>query len=243
MKVYIGTDHAGYELKEKLKNYLNELGYTTYDNGAFQYNETDDYPDFIIPTAQAVANNPDSRGIVIGGSGQGEAMAANKIPGVRATEYYGGSLDIVRISREHNDANVLSLGARFATEQEAKDAVRVFLETKFSSDDRHVQRIKKLEPEKKLMKKVYESLIFFNILFYFPILAILVLKLIINLRRGQEMCCMTEPTSPIIFILPIIFNIGIIIYLFHILKKRNWIDIIIFLILLPVFILIATLIH
>ena len=145
MKIYIGSDHAGYELKEKLKEYLGELGNTVEDKGAFTLNPTDDYPDFIIPVALAVAKDITSRGIILGGSGEGEEMAANKVDGIRATEFYGGNLDVVKVSREHNDANILSLGARFVTEDEAKEAVKIFLETEFSGDERHVRRIKKLE--------------------------------------------------------------------------------------------------
>lgn len=144
MKVYIGSDHAGYELKEKLKVYLGELDYDVEDMGAFEFEKDDDYPDFIKPVAHAVVDDPESLGVVLGGSGQGEEMTANKVEGARATEYYGGTLDVVRVSREHNNANILSLGARFVTEQEAKDAVKLFLETPFSGDERHIRRINKM---------------------------------------------------------------------------------------------------
>ena len=144
MKIYIGGDHAGYELKEKLKVYLNSLHHEVDDMGAFEMDKDDDYPDFVRPVAQAVADNAGSMGIVLGGSGQGEQMVANKVQGVRATEYYGGNLDIVKVSREHNNANIISLGARFLSEQEAKNAVKIFLETPFSNDPRHVRRIEKM---------------------------------------------------------------------------------------------------
>jgi ribose 5-phosphate isomerase B len=144
MKIYIGSDHAGYELKEKLKSYLADLEYVVHDCGAFSYNEDDDYPDFITPTAKNVAGDPDSVGIVIGGSGQGEGMAANRVPGARACVYYGERLEIIEISRQHNNANILSLGARFMTDQEAERAVYLFLNTKFTDDPRHVRRINKL---------------------------------------------------------------------------------------------------
>ncbi|MFA6325440.1 MAG: RpiB/LacA/LacB family sugar-phosphate isomerase [Candidatus Paceibacterota bacterium] len=151
MKIYIGADHAGFELKGKLVSFLNELGYEVEDKGAFELNENDDYPDFIKPVAEAVvsAEGPEPeerRGIILGGSGEGEEMSANKIEGIRAAEYYGGNLEIVRLAREHNDANILSLGARFILEDEAKEAVKIFLETKFSGDERHIRRINKLEP-------------------------------------------------------------------------------------------------
>lgn len=145
--IYIGSDHAGYELKENLKIYLNLLGYKVSDKGAFTLDNDDDYPDFIVPVAKAVANDPDSFGIILGGSGQGEAMSANKIDGVRATEYYGGDPEVVKVSREHNNANILSIGARFVSEEEAKEVVTLFLETKFKKEARHVRRINKLEKE------------------------------------------------------------------------------------------------
>jgi ribose 5-phosphate isomerase B len=147
MKIYIGSDHAGYELKEKLKVYLGELGHEVDDKGAYTKDETDDYPDFIVPVARAVAEDGLSIGIVLGGSGEGEEISANKVDGVRACEYYGGNLEIVKLSREHNDANVLSLGARFVSDEEAKQAVKIFLETPFSGDPRHIRRISKIESE------------------------------------------------------------------------------------------------
>lgn len=145
MQIYIGSDHAGYELKEKLKIFLSHLKYEVEDKGAFSLEPTDDYPDFIIPVAEAVAKDEDSFGIILGGSGEGEQISANKVDGVRAIEYYGGNLEIVKLGREHNDANILSLGARFINEEEVKEAVKLFLETKFSGDERHIRRINKIE--------------------------------------------------------------------------------------------------
>lgn len=146
MKIIIGSDHAGYELKEKIKKYLTELNFEYEDLGPDSLNPSDDYPDFIIFVAEKVAENSNkNKGIVIGGSGQGEAIAANKINGIRATVFYGGPLDIIKLSRTHNDANILSLGARFLTEIEAKKAVKLWLETPFSNEERHVRRIKKIE--------------------------------------------------------------------------------------------------
>ncbi len=144
-KIYLATDHAGFELKEKLKPFIESLGYRTEDFGAHEYNEEDDYPDFIIPAVKVLAENPGSRGIILGGSGQGEAICANKIKGVRATVYYGGNDEIVKLSREHNDANVLSLGARFLSEEEAKSVVKLWLETEFFGDERHKRRIEKID--------------------------------------------------------------------------------------------------
>ena len=162
MKIFIGTDHAGFELKEKLKTYLTELelGYEVVDKGAFSFDKDDDYPDFIRPVAEAVASTNGSFGIILGGSGQGEAMTANRVPGVRAAVFYGeaiaqgvvdangkksnDSYEIVKLARMHNDANVLSLSSRFLSEDQAKFAVELFLRTKFSGDERHIRRIKKL---------------------------------------------------------------------------------------------------
>jgi ribose 5-phosphate isomerase B len=144
MKIFIGGDHAGFELKEKIIKYLTEQNYSIEDMGAFNLNQNDDYPDFIIPVAKAVSLNKNSFGIVLGGSGQGEQIAANKIDEVRAIEYYGGNLEIVKLGREHNNANVLSLGARFINEQEAMEAIKVFLNTKFSEEERHERRLKEI---------------------------------------------------------------------------------------------------
>lgn len=141
MKIYIGTDHAGYELKEQLKKYLAELKHEVEDMGAFELEKNDNYPDFIRPVAQAVSDNEGSMGIVIGGSGQGEAMCANRTKGVRAALYYGGNLDIIKTSRMHNNANILSLGARFINIDEAKNVVKIFIETPFSNEERHIRRI------------------------------------------------------------------------------------------------------
>jgi ribose 5-phosphate isomerase B len=144
--IYIGSDHAGYELKEKLKIYIQELGYEIEDKGAFSLNNDDDYPDYVKLVARAVASGEGNFGIVIGGSGQGEAMCANKIKGVRAVVYYGHSRKMVRTTREHNNANILSIGARFLSLGCAKRAVKIFLKTSFSNDERHIRRINKLEP-------------------------------------------------------------------------------------------------
>lgn len=145
MKIYISTDHAGFELKESLVPFLKSLGHEVEDVGAHTFEALDDYPDFIRPAAEAVASNPGSRGIILGGSGQGEAMCANRVRGVRAAVYYGGPLDIVVLSREHNDANILSLGARFVDEDEAQKAVRLWLETSFTGEEKHTRRIKKID--------------------------------------------------------------------------------------------------
>ncbi|MEI6316753.1 MAG: RpiB/LacA/LacB family sugar-phosphate isomerase [bacterium] len=145
MKVFIGTDHAGFELKETLKTYLSELGYDVSDKGAFQFDAGDDYPDFVQPVAEIVGETPESFGIVLGKSGQGEAMCANRFKGIKCAVYYGGDLEIVKLEREHNNANILSLGAQFVTPEIAKEAVKLFLETKFSGEERHVRRLAKID--------------------------------------------------------------------------------------------------
>ncbi len=142
-RIYLGSDHAGFELKNRIKKLLDELGLEYEDVGPDKFNPDDDYPDFIIPVAQKVAENSGSKGIVLGGSGQGEAIAANKIKGIRAALYYGGSLDIIRLSRLHNDSNILSIGARFVNGEEAVTAVKLWLETEFEGG-RHQRRIEKI---------------------------------------------------------------------------------------------------
>jgi ribose 5-phosphate isomerase B len=144
-KILIATDHAGFELKEKLTVFLKTLGYEVKDFGAYSYNLKDDYPDFIMPLAEEVSKDPEARGIILGGSGQGEAIVANRFKKVRCAVYYGGDLRIINFSREHNDANILSLGARFLNFEEAKDAVKVWLETPFSNEIRHISRIEKID--------------------------------------------------------------------------------------------------
>jgi len=145
MKIYIASDHAGFELKKKLKTFLASLAYEVEDKGAFKFDKDDDYPDFVKYVAEAVSIDSESKGIILGGSGQGEAMCANRIKGARACEFYGGDLEVVKVSREHNNANILSLGAKFISEAEAQKVVKIFFETKFSGDERHVRRIKKID--------------------------------------------------------------------------------------------------
>lgn len=154
MKIFVGSDHAGFGLKEKLVPYLKELGHEVEDKGPFEYNEEDDYPDFIIPVAREVSRHPSEvRGIVLGGSGQGEAMAANKFRNIRAMVYYGEGQcivaeeheSIIKISRRDNDANVLSLGARFITEEDMKEAVKEWLTISFKGTEKYQRRILKME--------------------------------------------------------------------------------------------------
>jgi ribose 5-phosphate isomerase B len=146
MKIYFASDHAGFEMKNSLIEYVKELGYETEDCGAYELNPEDDYPEFIKKAAQAVSLATDgSKAIVLGGSGQGENMVADKFPNVRSAEYYGGNLEVVKLSREHNDANVLSLGARFLSFDEAKETVKLWLEIPFSGEERHKRRISEIE--------------------------------------------------------------------------------------------------
>ncbi len=144
MKIHLATDHAGLELKNAIKAYLMEKGHDVMDHGAHEYDALDDYPDFIFPCARAVAADPESRGIVLGGSGQGEAMAANRIKGVRAAVFYNGPEEIVKLSRQHNNTNILSLGARFMTEAEIYNVINLWLDEPFEGG-RHQRRIKKLD--------------------------------------------------------------------------------------------------
>ncbi len=144
MRVHLATDHAGFELKEKLKAYLTKYGYEVIDYGAYSYNPGDDYPDFISLAAENVSKSGEFA-IIFGGSGQGEAMVANRFKGVRAAVITCDNIDLVRLAREHNDANVLSIGARFVSEDFVKKAVLLFLNTEFSYEKRHKRRLDKLE--------------------------------------------------------------------------------------------------
>lgn len=160
MKIYIGSDHTGYDTKEKLKEYFVELGHVVEDKGAYTYDAYDDYPDFIRPVAEAVANNKESIGIILGGSGTGEAMCANRVEGARSALFYSEALpkqaidikgqmsddtfEIVKLARVHNHANILSLGVRFLSIDQMKFAIELFIATPFSDEERHVRRVEKL---------------------------------------------------------------------------------------------------
>lgn len=160
MKVYLATDHAGFELKNKIVEFLNNEGYEAVDCGPFSYDKDDDYPDWISKAAEKVSADPESFGIVLGGSGQGESIVANKFKNVRCALFYGpvippiatdinGSesddpFEMLRLTREHNNSNVLSLGVRFLTEQDAMNAIKLFLESKYSAEERHQRRIEKI---------------------------------------------------------------------------------------------------
>lgn len=159
MTLYLAADHAGFRMKEALMEHLALLGYELADLGAHTLDPDDDYPDYARALAERVAAAPGSMGIMCCGSGQGEAMVANRVPGVRAAVFYAKTpardtldregarsedgYDMVRLARRHNDANVLAIGARFVSPEEADDAVRIFLATPFSDDPRHARRIAK----------------------------------------------------------------------------------------------------
>lgn len=161
MKVYLAADHTGVQLKDKVYKMLMETGFDAVDCGAFEYNKYDDYPDFIWKAAENVSKDPDkSRGIVFGGSGQGEAMVANKAKGVRCALFYTTALptqavniegrqstdpfEILKLTREHNGANMLSIGVRFVKEEDVFKVVKLWLEAPDPRDERHVRRIEKI---------------------------------------------------------------------------------------------------
>ncbi|MFD7508963.1 ribose-5-phosphate isomerase [Streptomyces sp. NPDC059853] len=139
MRVYLGSDHAGYELKNHLVDWLTAHGHEPVDCGPHTFDAQDDYPPFCLRTAEAVAADPDALGVVIGGSGNGEAIAANKVAGVRCALAW--SVETAKLGRQHNNANVVSVGARMHTTDEATTFVEVFLATPYSGEDRHTRRI------------------------------------------------------------------------------------------------------
>lgn len=144
--IHLATDHAGFEMKEFIKSALEELDYEVSDHGAFDYNESDDYPDYISLAAREVSlSDGQDKAIIFGGSGQGEAIVANRFPYVRATTYYHFDPEIIKLSREHNNANVLSIGVRFLSNEEVLESILFWLEIPFPEEDRHVRRIEKIE--------------------------------------------------------------------------------------------------
>jgi ribose 5-phosphate isomerase B len=139
MRVYLGADHAGFELKNHLVRWLTEQGHEPVDCGPAEYDPDDDYPPYVLRAAEGTAGDPGSLGVVIGGSGNGEVMAANKVRGVRAALVW--SEEVATLAREHNDANVISIGARMHKIDESTRFLQVFLRTPFSGEPRHAQRI------------------------------------------------------------------------------------------------------
>ena len=144
MKIHLATDHAGLDIKNEIKMYLSNSGHHVIDHGAYEYDPLDDYPDFIFPCANSVSSDPQSKGIILGGSGQGEAMAANRIKGIRAAVYYGGDIEIVKLSRRHNNANILSIGARFLSKEKIFSMLETWLKEPYSGG-RHQNRLNKLD--------------------------------------------------------------------------------------------------
>jgi ribose 5-phosphate isomerase B len=139
MRVHLGSDHAGFELKAHLAERLTADGHDVVDHGPVEYDPVDDYPPYVMRAAAAAVNDPGSLGVVIGGSGNGEQIAANKVAGVRAALAWND--DTASLGREHNDANVVAVGARMHSLDEATRLVLRFLETPFSGDPRHVRRL------------------------------------------------------------------------------------------------------
>jgi ribose 5-phosphate isomerase B len=142
MRLHIGSDHAGLELKNDLLAHLVNSGHDVTDHGPYEYDALDDYPDFCIPAAQAVAKDPTSLGVVIGGSGNGEQISANKVKGIRAVLAW--SIETAKLGKEHNNANVVSIGGRMHSIDQCKEIIDAFIATPFSNDERHIRRINKM---------------------------------------------------------------------------------------------------
>jgi ribose 5-phosphate isomerase B len=142
MRLHIGSDHAGLELKNELLAHLVNNGHDVTDHGPYEYDALDDYPDFCIPAAQAVSKDSTSLGIVIGGSGNGEQISANKVKGIRAVLAW--NIETAKLGKEHNNANVVSIGGRMHSIDECKAIIDAFIATPFSNDDRHIRRINKM---------------------------------------------------------------------------------------------------
>ena len=147
MKIYIASDHAGFALKAELVPFLSARGFEVHDLGPDEYVHDDDYPDYVSLVAEKISEHHQAsvRGIVIGYSGQGEAMVANRFRNVRCAVFYGGPKHVLTLSREHNNANILSLGANFLTSEDAKKAVLLWLSMEFSKEERHIRRIVEID--------------------------------------------------------------------------------------------------
>lgn len=161
-KIYTASDHAGFIYKQEINEILKYDGYNICDLGSLFMNPQDDYPDFIAPLAYRVAAEPESLGIIYGGSGQGEAIVANRTVGIRAVVYTTDNLDIITVAREHNNANILSIGARFVSLDHAKKAVRHFLKTRFVGEERHVRRIQKIDGKHAVNNKIVPAVLPFT---------------------------------------------------------------------------------
>lgn len=145
--IILAADHAGFKLKEAIKSFLEAKKFQVLDVGAHEYEEGDDYPVYMTAAAMKVAEDltGETKAVIFGGSGEGEAIVANRFPGVRALVWYGGDKTILKLSREHNNANVLSMGARFVDESAAKEAIELWLSTPFSNEERHKRRIQEID--------------------------------------------------------------------------------------------------
>jgi ribose 5-phosphate isomerase B len=144
-EIVLASDHAGFKHKERVKEFLISKNILVKDFGALSLDNDDDYPDFILPAANYISKNINQcKGIIFGGSGQGEAIAANRIKGIRAVVYYNGPKEIIQLSRKHNDANILSIGARFISIEETIEVIQEWLDTDFDQG-RHLRRINKLD--------------------------------------------------------------------------------------------------
>ena len=145
--IILAADHAGFALKEAIKSFLQSKKYEVIDVGAHELRDGDDYPEYMAAAALKVAQDIEgkTKAVIFGGSGEGEAIVANRYPGVRALVWYGGNTEILKLSRQHNNANVLSIGARFVDEKTAKEAVELWLATDFSHDERHERRIEQID--------------------------------------------------------------------------------------------------
>ncbi len=145
MKILLASDHAGYELKNQVKDFLVAEGFEIEDMGAHTYNKDDNYPEIMLPVAMRVLSDSNSKAIIFGKSGQGEAIIVNRFPGIRAIVYHGKNLEILRLGREHNDSNILSIGAGFVEFEEAREAIRLWISTPFSNDEIHIRRIEQMD--------------------------------------------------------------------------------------------------
>lgn len=143
MQIYVGADHRGFELKNALREWLKETGYTVTDVGATEYTPHDDYPDYAFKVGEAVAKNPAARGIVVCGSGTGADVAVNKVRGVRAALIHDPA--IAKFAQEHDDLNVLALGSNFISEEKAREVVETWLSATYTGEERHTRRIRKIE--------------------------------------------------------------------------------------------------
>ncbi len=155
LKIFFASDHAGFEMKNALVEFVKGLGFEAIDLGPDKLDPKDDYPLLMEKAGLEIFKNPEkAKAIILGTSGQGEAIVVNRFPNVRAVVFYGGNREIIKLSREHNDANILSLGAQFIELEEAEEIVKLWLETPFSGDKRHIRRLEEID---KLEESLYKN--------------------------------------------------------------------------------------